>query len=270
MVEEDLGSGDLTAAIVDASLLAEARVITREPMVVCGKAWFDAVYAYLGEEVQVEWLVAEGEEVPADTQLCFLRGTARSLLTGERTALNLFQTLSGTATLSRAYARAVEGTGAMVLDTRKTLPGLRQAQKYAVRIGGCFNHRLGLYDGILIKENHIQATGSIAAALQRARGISGEVPIQVEVESLEELDQALAEGAQWILLDNFDLQSMREAVRHNGRRAKLEASGNVSLTTVRAIAETGVDRISVGELTKHLRAVDLSMRITLVQDMSRD
>jgi nicotinate-nucleotide pyrophosphorylase (carboxylating) len=202
-------------------------------------------------------------EVPADTVLCRMDGVARAMLTGERTALNLLQTLSGTASLARRYAKAVEGTGVRVLDTRKTLPGLRKAQKYAVRCGGCENHRLGLYDGILIKENHILASGSIAAAVKAAQGLGADVPIEVEVESLDDLSQALAAGADRILLDNFQLPMMREAVALNGGRAKLEVSGNVSLDTIREIAETGVDYISVGALTKNVEAVDLSMRITL-------
>jgi len=263
LLAEDVGTGDLTALIVPAETRAEALVVTRQSMVLCGQAWFDAVFARLDPQVRIDWLFPEGAEVPADTALCRMDGVARAMLTGERTALNLLQTLSGTGSLARRYAKAVEGTGVRVLDTRKTLPGLRKAQKYAVRCGGCENHRLGLYDGILIKENHILASGSIAAAVKAAQGLGADVPIEVEVESLDDLSQALAAGADRILLDNFQLSMMREAVALNGGRAKLEVSGNVSLDTIREIAETGVDYISVGALTKNVEAVDLSMRVTL-------
>ena len=262
-LEEDVGPGDLTASIIPEATPATAQVVTRENMILCGRAWFDAVFARLDPNIRIDWRVGEGEEVEADTVLCNLQGCARSLLTGERTALNLLQTLSGTATLARVYARAVEGTGVRVLDTRKTLPGLRKAQKYAVRCGGCHNHRLGLYDGILIKENHILAAGSIALAVRTAQALGADVPIEVEVENLDELQQALGAGADRLLLDNFSLELMREAVALNAGRVELEVSGNVTLETIRAIAETGVDYISVGALTKNLRAVDLSMRITL-------
>ncbi len=262
-LEEDVGSGDLTASIVPENARAAARVITREPVVLCGQAWFAAVFARLDESVQIEWRVAEGMRVEADTELCTMRGPARALLTGERTALNLLQTLSATATLARRYAKAVEGTQAKVLDTRKTLPGLRKAQKYAVRCGGCHNHRMGLYDGILIKENHILACGSIEKAVYAAKALGANVPIEVEVEDLDELRQALEAGAERILLDNFTLAMMREAVTVAAGRAKLEVSGNVTLDTIRPIAETGVDYISVGALTKNVRAIDLSMRIVI-------
>lgn len=262
-LEEDVGSGDLTASIVPEHATARARVITRESMVVCGQAWFAAVFARLGGSVQIEWQVAEGEQVEAGAELCAMRGPARALLTGERTALNLLQTLSGTATLARAYAKAVEGTKAKVLDTRKTIPGLRKAQKYAVRCGGCDNHRMGLYDGILIKENHILACGSVEKAVHAAKALGANVPIEVEVENLDELKQALAVGAERILLDNFTIAMMREAVTETASRAKLEVSGNVTLDTIRQIAETGVDYISVGGLTKNVRATDLSMRISI-------
>lgn len=262
-LEEDVGSGDLTASIVPENARATARVITREPVVLCGQAWFAAVFARLDASVQIEWRVAEGMRVEADTELCTMRGAARALLTGERTALNLLQTLSGTATLARRYAKAVEGTQAKVLDTRKTLPGLRKAQKYAVRCGGCHNHRMGLYDGILIKENHILACGSIEKAVYAAKALGANVPIEVEVEDLDELQQALEAGAERILLDNFTLAMMREAVTAAAGRAKLEVSGNVTLDTIRPIAETGVDYISVGALTKNVRAIDLSMRIVI-------
>lgn len=262
-LEEDVGSGDLTASIVSENARATARVITREPVVLCGQAWFAAVFARLDASVQIEWRVAEGMRVEADTELCTMRGAARALLTGERTALNLLQTLSGTATLARRYAKAVEGTQAKVLDTRKTLPGLRKAQKYAVRCGGCHNHRMGLYDGILIKENHILACGSIEKAVYAAKALGANVPIEVEVEDLDELQQALEAGAERILLDNFTLAMMREAVTVAAGRAELEVSGNVTLDTIRPIAETGVDYISVGALTKNVRAIDLSMRIVI-------
>jgi nicotinate-nucleotide pyrophosphorylase (carboxylating) len=262
-LEEDVGSGDLTASIVPENARATARVITREPVVLCGQAWFAAVFARLDASVQIEWRVAEGMRVEADTELCTMRGAAQALLTGERTALNLLQTLSGTATLARRYAKAVEGTQAKVLDTRKTLPGLRKAQKYAVRCGGCHNHRMGLYDGILIKENHILACGSIEKAVYAAKALGANVPIEVEVEDLDELQQALEAGAERILLDNFTLAMMREAVTVAAGRAKLEVSGNVTLDTIRPIAETGVDYISVGALTKNVRAIDLSMRIVI-------
>jgi len=262
-LEEDVGAGDLTASIVPGNAEAVARVITREPMVLCGRAWFAAVFARLDGAVRIDWRATEGEQIEADAELCTMRGPAQALLTGERTALNLLQTLSGTATLARAYAKAVEGTGAKVLDTRKTVPGLRKAQKYAVRCGGCHNHRMGLYDGILIKENHILACGSIEKAVQAAKALGRNVPIEVEVENLDELRQALAAGAGRILLDNFTLAMMREAVTLTMGRAALEVSGNVTLDTIRQIAETGVDYISVGALTKNVRAIDLSMRIVI-------
>jgi nicotinate-nucleotide pyrophosphorylase (carboxylating) len=260
---EDIGSGDLTAAIVPETALAVATVVTREPMVLCGREWFSAVFTRLDASVVIDWRVDEGAEAGVGAELCTLRGRARPLLTGERTALNLLQTLSGTATLARTYAQAVEGTGAKVLDTRKTLPGLRKAQKYAVRCGGCHNHRIGLYDGILIKENHILAAGSIASAVSAAKALGAAAPIEVEVENLDELRQALEAGAGRILLDNFTLPMMREAVALTRGRAELEVSGNVTLDTLRHIAATGVDYISVGALTKNVRAVDLSMRIVI-------
>ncbi|MDD5035196.1 MAG: carboxylating nicotinate-nucleotide diphosphorylase [Methylococcaceae bacterium] len=262
-IQEDLGSGDLTARIVPAATGARAQVISREAMVLCGKPWFDAVFTRLDPAVSIDWQAEEGDEIPANALLCTLAGPARALLSGERTALNLLQTLCGTATLARRYTRAAEGTGLIVLDTRKTLPGLRLAQKYAVLCGGCSNHRLGLYDGILIKENHILAAGSIALAVSAAQALGAGVPIEVEVENLDELEQALAAGTKRVLLDNFSLEQMAKAVAINAGRAKLEVSGNVELEQVRAIAATGVDYISVGALTKNVRAIDLSMRITL-------
>lgn len=262
---EDLGTGDLTASIVPENEWAVARVVTREAMVLCGSDWFDGVFWRLNEHITVAWHFDDGQFVPAGSALCELEGPARSLLTGERTALNLLQTLSSTATLAHQYSTAVQGTGCTVLDTRKTLPGLRRAQKYAVRCGGCANHRMGLYDGILIKENHILAAGSVSAAVQAAQALNAGVAIEVEVENLAQLQEALAAGAQRILLDNFTLPAMGDAVALNAGRAKLEVSGNVSLDNVRAIADTGVDYVSVGALTKNVHAVDLSMRITLVE-----
>lgn len=260
---EDIGSGDLTEAILPETGCASANVMTRESMVVCGQAWFKAVFGRLDPSVQIVWECEEGAEVQAGALLCRLEGPARSLMTGERTALNLLQTLSATATLARKYAKAVEGTGVKVLDTRKTIPGLRLAQKYAVRCGGCHNHRIGLYDGILIKENHILAAGSITRAIRSAEGLRAGVMIEVEVETLDELNEALAAGAKRILLDEFTLSMMREAVVMAANRAELEVSGSVTLEAIREIAETGVNYISVGALTKNVRAIDLSMRVTL-------
>lgn len=261
---EDVGAGDLTAALVPAGRTGRATVVTREPTVVCGQRWFDEVFRQLDPSVRVAWNLAEGSAALPGQLLCTLEGPARSLLTGERTALNFLQTLSGTATVARRYAEILAGLPCRVLDTRKTIPGLRQAQKYAVRCGGGSNHRMGLYDGILIKENHIVAAGSIAAAVAAARAQGVTVPVEVEVETLDELRQTLDAGADMALLDEFSLEDMRAAVTMNRSHArgpiKLEASGGVTLETLRAIAETGVDFVSVGSLTKHVRAVDLSMR----------
>ena len=262
-LEEDIGSGDITAAIIPETMTAEAEVMTRENMVLCGQAWFDAVFKYLDTNVNINWLVAEGDAVSKGATLCKLSGSARSLLTGERTALNLLQTLSATATIARQYADAVSGTGCKVLDTRKTIPGLRNAQKYAVACGGCYNHRIGLYDGVLIKENHIIAAGSIAKAIRLARELTS-VPVEVEVESMQELAEAIAAKPDRIMLDNFSLGDMVAAVKINPGAIELEASGNIDLDNIRIIAETGVDYISIGALTKHVRAIDLSMRIKLV------
>jgi nicotinate-nucleotide pyrophosphorylase (carboxylating) len=262
-LDEDIGSGDITAEIIPETTHAEAEVITREAMVLCGRAWFDAVFKALNPGVNIDWLVSEGDKVDKDTLLCRLSGPARSLLTGERTALNLLQTLSATATVAKQYAEAVAGTGCKVLDTRKTMPGLRNAQKYAVACGGCHNHRIGLYDGVLIKENHIMAAGSIAKAVQAARAKTS-VPVEVEVESMQELEEAIAAKPDRIMLDNFTLEDMRAAVALNAGAIELEASGNIGLDNIRTIAETGVDYISIGALTKNVRAVDLSMRIKLV------
>lgn len=266
-VAEDLGPGDVTADLVPAATVADATVVTREDAVLCGSAWFDEVFAQLDAAVSVHWLAADGDFVTAGSELCRLSGPARALLSGERTALNFLQTLSGTATLARRYAEAVAGTGCRVLDTRKTLPGLRAAQKYAVACGGASNHRRGLYDAVLIKENHIIAAGGLLAALQAARATHPGLVIEIEVESLAELEQALAGAPDIVLLDNFDLEALRAAVASVRARpdcaTRLEASGNVSLDTVGAIAATGVDFVSAGELTKNVRATDLSMRFSL-------
>lgn len=260
---EDIGSGDITAAIIPGTMTAAAEVMTREAMVVCGQAWFDAVFKSLDPGVDISWLVEEGASVNGNTTLCMLNGLARPLLTGERTALNLLQTLSATATVARQYADAVAGTGCKVLDTRKTIPGLRNAQKYAVACGGCHNHRMGLYDGVLIKENHIIAAGSIANAIAIARQQS-DVPVEIEVESLQELQEALAARPDRIMLDNFSLEDMAAAVELTAGRVELEASGNIDLNNIKTIAETGVDFVSIGALTKNIKAIDLSMRIQLV------
>ena len=257
---EDVGAGDLTAALIPEDARAEATVISRETAVLCGAPWFDAVFRQLDPRVAIDWRAADGDRIEPNQVLCTLRGPARALLTGERTALNFLQMLSGTATLARRFADTVAGTGATILDTRKTLPGLRLAQKYAVRCGGCQNHRIGLFDAVLIKENHIMAAGSITNAIAAARRLHPGVTVEVEVENLAELEEALAARPDIVMLDNFDLATMAEAVRIAGGRVKLEASGNVSFDTVRQIAETGVDYISIGGLTKDVRAVDLSMR----------
>jgi len=260
---EDLGSGDITASIIPETTRATARVTTREDMVLCGLAWFDAVFWQLSQDIGIEWFFDDGDEVPANAVLCRLSGPARALLTGERTALNLLQTLSATATTARRYAHAVAGTGCKVLDTRKTLPGLRLAQKYAVRCGGCTNHRIGLFDAVLIKENHIIAAGSISAAINKARTLS-DVPVEVEVESLSELEEALAAKPDRIMLDNFSLEDMKRAVATTQGAVELEASGNIGLENIRSVADTGVDYISIGALTKNIIAIDLSMRIELL------
>lgn len=259
---EDIGSGDITAMLIPADAVCDATVISREDAVLCGTAWFDAVFLQMDSAIQITWHAADGDAVTANQTLCTLHGPARPLLTGERTALNFLQTLSGTATQARYYADAVQGAKVKILDTRKTIPGLRDAQKYAVRCGGCHNHRHGLYDGILIKENHILAAGSIQEAISAARVHAKGRPVEVEVENLDEVRQALAAGADILLLDNFDLEQMRAAVALNAGQAKLEASGGIGLDNLRQIAETGVDFISLGAITKHLHAIDLSMRFT--------
>lgn len=259
---EDVGTGDLTARLIEAEARVRARVISREAAVLCGQPWFEATLRVLDPSASFTWHAAEGAEVAPEQTLCEVEANARALLTTERTALNFLQLLSGTATTTRAYVRAVEGTRARIVDTRKTVPSLRLAQKYAVHVGGGTNHRLGLYDGILIKENHIIAAGGIRQALARAQALeAAHAFIQVEVETLDELAEALEAGAQMILLDNMTLEQMKEAVWINAGRAELEVSGGVDLDRVRAIAETGIDRISVGKLTKDVRAVDLSLRL---------
>lgn len=258
---EDVGSGDLTASLIDAATRTQARVLVREPAIVCGRPWVEAVLRQLDPKVRIEWQVPEGARVQAGDVVLKLEGSARVLLTAERSMLNFLQLLSGVATRTARFVQAVQGTRARIVDTRKTLPGLRLAQKYAVRIGGGANHRMGLYDGILIKENHIAAAGGIAAVLQHAHAIApAGVFVQIEVETLEQLRQALAGGARMVLLDNMDAGQLREAVELNAGRAELEVSGGVDLETVGALAQTGVDRISIGKLTKDVIATDYSMR----------
>ena len=258
---EDIGSGDITAQLIPAEQLAEASIITRENCIFCGKAWVEEVFRQLDPHVQIIWEAEDGQAVMANSRLFTLKGSARSLLTGERAALNFVQTLSGTATTSHHYASLVAHTEVKLLDTRKTIPGLRTAQKYAVACGGCHNHRIGLYDAFLIKENHIAACGGIANAVASARIIAPGKAVEVEVENFAELDQALEAKADIIMLDNFSIDDMKKAVEINAGRAKLEASGNINEQTLIPTAETGVDFISIGGLTKHCRAVDLSMRI---------
>ena len=264
---EDVGSGDLTARLVAAGQQARARVIAREDAVICGRPWVDEVFRQLDPTVQVEWSVADGERVRAEQPVLTLSGPARSLLTGERTALNFLQTLSGTATTVARYVEAVEGTGCRIADTRKTLPGLRNAQKYAVLCGGGVNHRIGLYDGILIKENHITAAGGIERAIADARALGANVPLMTEAENLDEVRAALAADVDLLLVDDFAVDELRTAVqltrahRADGGRTVIEYSGGATLGSIRGLAETGVDRISVGAITKHVRAVDLSMRV---------
>lgn len=258
---EDVGSGDLTAALIPADARAEAQVITREDAVLCGTAWFDEVFRQVDERIRVVWLIKDGTAIRAGQTLCNTSGPARSLLTGERTALNFLQLLSGTATRTRQYVDAVRGTKTIVLDTRKTVPGLRRAQKYAVACGGAQNHRMGLYDAILIKENHVAAAGSITAALEAARHTAPKgSSVEIEVENIGQLREALAAGADRLLLDNFSVAELKAAVTETRARAKLEASGGINLSNIRAFAETGVDYISIGDMTKTVEAVDLSMR----------
>lgn len=260
---EDVGSGDITAQLIPAERLAKATIISRDEAVIAGSAWVDAVFRQLDPRVAVHWQVADGDRVKPNQALFHLEGPARSLLTGERSALNFLQMLSAVATRAQYFADIVEGTQVKLLDTRKTLPGLRLAQKYAVTCGGCHNHRIGLYDAFLIKENHIAACGGIAQAITAAHKIAPGKPVEIEVESLEELQEALDAGADIIMLDELSLDDMREAVRRTAGRAKLEASGGINEQTLRVIAETGVDYISIGAMTKDVKAVDLSMRLSL-------
>lgn len=264
-LQEDIGSGDLTASLIPSGKILTATVISRENAVLCGMQWFEACFVSLAAGAEIEWFAKDGDAVQAGQTLCKIKGNARALLTAERSALNFLQLLSAVATQTKRYADAVAGTGAVIVDTRKTLPGLRLAQKYAVTCGGGVNHRIGLYDGILIKENHIIAAGGIRSALKQALEIApADVFVQIEVESLQELQEALVAGARMVLLDNFTLNQLTDAVtltrRQTGNAVILEASGNITLDNVRQVAETGVDRISVGSLTKNIQAIDLSMR----------
>lgn len=258
-LNEDVGSGDITASLIPQGKTVEARVICREHAVLCGMAWFSAVFSELDTGVKIHWLAKDGDRLKQNQELCTLNGSAAAILTGERTALNFLQTLSGTATLARQYADVVDGLAVKILDTRKTLPGLRKAQKYAVRTGGCHNHRHGLFDGILIKENHIHAAGSIQQAVTAAQTLNSGLPIEVEVESLDEIRAAIDAGANRLLLDNFSVELLRVAVDIADANVELEASGNISLENLREIAATGIDFISIGALTKNVHAIDLSM-----------
>ena len=258
---EDVASGDITAELIGADVQASGRIVTREDGILCGTAFALEAFQQIDPSCYVEWAGQDGDPIVADSLVCTLSGTARALLIGERTALNFLQLLSGTATTASQYAVRVAHTGVKLLDTRKTVPGLRLAQKYAVTCGGCYNHRIGLFDAFLIKENHISAAGSIAKAVAAARDVAPDKPVEVEVENEAELEQALTAGADRIMLDNFTLEALRDAVSHTAGSADLEASGNVTDETLVAIAETGVDFISIGALTKHVRALDLSMRI---------
>lgn len=280
-LKEDIGAGDLTAQLLPTDSQANGRVITRDAAIFCGKAWFNEVFKQLDEGIQIHWQVEDGDSVQPDDVLCTFSGPAQALVTGERTALNFLQTLSGTATTANRFAKRIQGTKATVRDTRKTLPGLRTAQKYAVACGGCMNHRMGLYDAILIKENHIMAAGSIAAAVAQAKVVAAArsqetgqpVPIEVEVESIEEMDQAVLAGAELVLVDNFSIPLLNKAAaannthrRFNRSQAKVEASGGITWENARSIADTGVDYLAVGTLTKDLQSVDLSMRFSMEDD----
>ena len=258
---EDIAGGDITAELIDADVQASGRIVTREDGILCGTAFAREAFQQIDTSCRVEWAVQDGEAITADSLVCTLSGPARALLTAERTALNFLQLLSGTATTAGQYASRVAHTGVKLLDTRKTVPGLRLAQKYAVTCGGCYNHRIGLFDAFLIKENHISAAGGIAEAVATARDVAPDKPVEIEVENEVELEQALTAGADRIMLDNFTLEALRDAVAHTAGRAELEASGNVTDETLVAIAATGVDFISIGALTKHVKALDLSMRI---------
>tara|TARA_R110002072_G_scaffold172728_5_gene327075 strand:+ start:20839 stop:21675 length:837 start_codon:yes stop_codon:yes gene_type:complete len=262
-LQEDIGTGDITAQLISETKNASATVITRDNAVICGTAWVNEIFNQLSHKLTIAWEVEDGDSVSANSTLFTITGPARAILSGERAALNFLQTLSGTATISQKYSRLISHTQAKLLDTRKTIPGLRLAQKYAVECGGCLNHRLGLYDAFLIKENHIMACGGITQAIKQARSIAPEKTVEVEVENLEEFDEALSAHADIIMLDNFSLDTLREAVAKNNKQAKLEASGNVTIETLVPIAETGVDFISIGALTKDCKAIDLSMRVKL-------
>ena len=259
-LREDIGDGDITARLIPLENMSLATVITREPCVFCGMDWFEETYRQLDPDILIDWCIEDGDHIDADQVICTLSGAARQLLSGERTAINFIQTLSATATLAATYAKAVSDTATRVLDTRKTLPGLRLAQKYAVSCGGCENHRLGLYDAYLIKENHILACGDIKTAVDEARFYNPELPVEIEVESLAELEEALAAGVDRVLLDNFDLETLTQAVELCAGKVVTEASGNVTLDNIAQIARTGVNYISTGALTKDIRAIDLSMR----------
>jgi nicotinate-nucleotide pyrophosphorylase (carboxylating) len=258
---EDIGGGDLTGKLVPDDARAKARVIVREAAVLCGAPWFVGVMLAVDQDIEIDWKYAEGDLMAKDSVVCTIEGSPRSLLTAERAALNFLQLLSGVASATRSYVDVIKGTKAAILDTRKTLPGLRLAQKYAVRVGGGKNQRMALYDGILIKENHIAAAGGVTRALNNATALNAGVTVQIEVETIAQLEEALAAGVKSVLLDNFDLEMMRAAVKVNAGRALLEASGGINMETVRAIAETGVDRISIGSLTKDVKATDYSLRI---------
>ncbi len=259
-LQEDIGSGDITAALIPANLVSLATVISREACVFCGLDWFEETYRQLDDDILIDWCVDDGEHIDAGQIICTLSGNASNLLSGERTALNFLQTLSATATVSADYAAQINGSNTIILDTRKTLPGLRLAQKYAVACGGCQNHRLGLYDAFLIKENHIHACGGIQAAVKQARFYNPEMAVEIEVENLTELDVALDAGVDRILLDNFDLETLKQAVARCTGKTRTEVSGNVTLESLSQLAATGVDYISTGALTKNIRAIDLSMR----------
>jgi len=261
-LREDIGDGDITADLISDDNRSIASVITRQDCIFCGMEWFEEVYLQLDESITIDWNVDDGDAIRAGDTICSLSGSTRSLLTGERTALNFIQTLSATATLANRYAKAAAGTGAIVLDTRKTIPGLRMAQKYAVSCGGCQNHRIGLFDAILIKENHISACGSIEKAIELARFKNPEMPVEVEVENINEVEQALAARADRLLLDNFDIKNIEQAVKLCGDKIPLEASGGITLDNIDEIARTGIDYISVGSLTKDIAAIDLSMQFS--------
>jgi len=257
---EDIGDGDVTAELIPDDKLADARIICREPAILCGADWVSEVFQQLDTAIQIDWHCQDGDTIQADQEICRLHGSARHLLSGERAALNFLQTLSATATQAHGYVMAVEGTGCRILDTRKTIPGLRLAQKYAVRCGGAYNHRTGLYDMVLIKENHISAAGSIQAAVDAAHRSSPDIPLEVEVENLQQLQQALDTDVDRILLDNMDIPTLKQAVQITNKRIPLEASGGVTQKTAREIAQTGMDYISIGSITKHIHAIDFSMR----------